>query len=341
LADIDLADVDSTVIDSTVIDSTDIDRPNRDRPKMTAREKPGLRGRIAVSTVIGLASGWICFFFLRRLHQGAGDFSWAIHLAQRFLAGQNPYDTPYEQYPFTAGVLALPFVRVAPEWAAGIFYGLSSALLALGLTRSGYHRLLVFLAYPYWVGLLTVQWSTAIMASAFFPLLIPVTMAKPQVGLPVFLTRFSKRGFWACVALGVLSLILMPHWPRLWIGQMGYYQHFYALLVLPGPLIALALMRWRDRDAWLLFSTSLMPQRWFFDAFILWLIPKSRREILATVLFSWCAGFWRSYHPPVNSIQVGRWIVLSIYMPMLAIILSRKPRETDPTEMSAEAELRD
>jgi hypothetical protein len=84
------------------------------------------------------------------------------------------------------------------------------------------------------------------------------------------------------------------------------------------------LLRYRDRDARLLFLTSLMPQRWFFDAFVLWLIPKSRREIFATVVFSWCSGIWRWYHQPIGYIQVGRWIVLSIYLPMLAIVLMRK-----------------
>jgi hypothetical protein len=265
-----------------------------------------------------------CLFLVRSLHQGAGDFSWAIHLAQRMLAHQNPYDTPAEQYPLTAGLMAIPFLPFRPETAAAVFYGLSSALLAFGLTRGGFHRLLVFLAYPYWVGLLTVQWSTVIAASAFFPLLLPVTMAKPQVGLPVFLTHMTRRGFWACVAVGLLSLVVIPRWPRLWVGQMGYYQHFFAILVLPGPLILLALLRYRDRDARLLFLTSLMPQRWFFDAFVLWLIPKSRREIFATVVFSWCSGIWRWYHQPIGYVQVGRWIVLSIYLPMLAIVLMRK-----------------
>ena len=41
-----------------------------------------------------------------------------------------------------------------------------------------------------------------------------------------------------------------------------------------------------------------MPQRWFFDSFILWLIPQSRREIIWTVFFSWGAGIWRWYHIP-------------------------------------------
>src|SRR5580658_10451012 len=239
-----------------------------------------MRLRIATSGLIGIIAGSFCFFLLKRLHQGAGDFSWAIHLAQRFLAHQNPYDTPYEQYPFPAGLFALAFVRLRPEIAASLFYGLSSALLAFGLTREGYHRLLIFLAYPYWVGLLTVQWSTAITAGAFFPFLMPLAMAKPQVGLPVFLSRLSRRGLLACLFVGVLSLILLPRWPILWMAQLGYYQHFIAILILPGPLVLLALWRWRDRDAWLLLIASILPMRWFFDVFILWLIPKSRRQIL-------------------------------------------------------------
>jgi hypothetical protein len=283
-----------------------------------------MRWRIAISGLVGLVTGSFCFFLLTTLHQGAGDFTWALHLAQRFLAHQNPYDTPLEQYPFPAALFALPFVRLRPEIAGALFYALSSSVLAFGLTREGYHRLLIFLAYPYWLGLLTVQWSAAIMAGAFFPLFLPFAMAKPQVGLPIFLTRLSVRGLLACLIVGFLSLILMPHWPLLWIGQLGYYQHFIAILILPGPLVLLALLRRRDRDAWLLLISSILPMRWFFDVFILWLIPRSRREIITTVFFSWCAGIWRWYHPPSNFTQVGRWIVLSTYLPMLAIILLRR-----------------
>ncbi len=283
-----------------------------------------MRSRIVVSGLIGVASGSFCFFLMKRTQFGAGDFIWTIHLAQRWLAGQNPYDEPWQQYPLTAVFFGLPFVHVAREVAAAIFYGLSSALLAFGLTREGYHRLLVFLAYPYWVGLLYVQWSPIIAASAFFPFLLPVTMAKPQVGLPVFLSRFSIPGLWACICVAVASLIAIPRWPILWLSQIGKYQHFVAILIFPGPIILLTLLRYRDRDAILLLITSCMPQRWFFDTFILWLIPKSRREIIITVFFSWCSGIWRWYHPPHSITEVGRWIVLFTYFPMLAILLLRR-----------------
>jgi hypothetical protein len=283
-----------------------------------------MRRRIAVSLVIGCASGAFCWFLMQRFHQDAADFRWALHLAHGVLARQNPYDTPFEQYPLTAGLFALPFVRLQPELAAGIFWGLSSALLAFGLTRHGYTRLLIFLAYPYWAGVLTVQWSPIIAASAFFPLLLPLTMAKPQVGLPVFLTRLSWRGVVACIAVGLVSLAVMPHWPALWLRQAGNYQYFIPLLVFPGFLLALACVRYREHDARLLFLSALLPQRWFFDSFILWLIPQSRREIVWTVFFSWGAGIWRWYHIPHSYMEVGRITVILLYLPMLAVVLLRK-----------------
>ena len=211
-----------------------------------------------------------------------------------------------------------------PEVAGGAFYGLSSALMAFGLSRHGYHRLLVFLAYPYWSGLIAVQWTPLLVAAAFFPMLLPVTVVKPQIGLPIFLTSATKRGVLACAVAVLLTFLVMPRWPWFWPRWFHEYMRFIPLLVLPGPLLALAAWRFRDRDARLLLLMAIVPQRWFYDALILWLIPKSRREIVATVGMSWIAGIWRWYHSPHNITQVGRWIVLFMYLPMLAIVLARE-----------------
>jgi hypothetical protein len=295
-----------------------------------------MRKRITVAGMMGLGAGTFCWFLLRHLHQDAADFRWALHLAQRLVARQNPYDTPFEQYPLPAALFALPFLRVKPEIAAGCFYGISTFFLALGLTRQNYGRLRVFLAYPYWAGLFTAQWSAMIAASAFFPVLLPATMMKPQLGLPVFLTRLSRRGVLACIAVAGLSLAVLPQWPLLWLRQTHYYDHFIPLFVFPGPLLLLALFRYRDRDAWLLLLAALMPQRWFFDSFTLWLIPKSRREIVLTSGISWGAGIWRWYHTPHSFSQVGRWTVILIYLPMLALVLWRKNRPEDsPQQVEA------
>jgi len=289
-----------------------------------------MRCRLAVSAAIGLLSGAFCWFLMMRLHQDAADFRWAIRLAQSLVNRQNPYSAPVQLYPLTAAFFGLPFLRLTPEIAAGMFWGISSFLLALGLTREGYGKLLIFFAYPYWAGILTVQWSPIICAAAFFPLLLPTTMAKPQLGLPVFLTRMSLRGVAACAVLAAVSLAVMPNWPRLWLRQIGNYDHFFPLLVLPGPLLSLALLRYRDRDARLLMLAALMPQRWFYDSFILWLIPQSRREIVWTVFCSWGAGIWRWYHIPHSFTEVGRCTVILLYLPMLAVVLLRKAPGNQP-----------
>jgi hypothetical protein len=268
-----------------------------------------------------VTSGCCCWFLLAHFNQGSGDFTWAIRAAADLLAGRNPYQDPQQLYPLPAALFGLAFIHVRPSLAAGIFYGASSALLSFGLTRHSYRRLLVFLAYPYWAGILTAQWAPLIMASSFFPLLLPATLGKPQIGLPVALTNLSRRGALACAAVLALSLAILPRWPWLWMANGGRYQHFVPLLVLPGPLLAFAWLRREDRDARLLLLMALLPQRWFYDAFILWLIPKTRRELVWTVFLSWAPGLWRWPYTPHSYQQVGAWMVVFLYLPMLVVVL--------------------
>jgi hypothetical protein len=299
---------------------------------------PQRRHRVLVSVFIGCASGLLCFTILSHLHAGAYDFMWALYPARELLAGRNPYGhlpPGAIGYPMTAIILAVPFTWLSDPMAAGVFFGISSALLTLGLTRDGYHRLFVFLAYPYWAGLLTAQWVPLIMAGAFFSLLLPLTTTKPQIGLPVLLTHWNKRGILACLVFLGITFLVMPAWLKYWLVQAVRYEHYIPLVILPGPLLLLALLRYRERGAQLLLLSAAMPQRWFYDAFTLWLIPRSRREALFTAVFSWGAGIWRWYHVPHGFHEAGRWAVIFLYLPMLLVVLlrtdksSRRGREGD------------
>jgi hypothetical protein len=291
---------------------------------------PAMRMRITVSALVGLLAGAYCWFMLERTHGGgAGDFSWAIWAAQDLLSHRNPYDRPMQLYPLFCALFGLPFAWMRPSVAGGAFYGISSALLAFGLSRHGYHRLYVFLAYPYWAALYEAQWTPLILASAFLSALLPVTLAKPQLGLPILLTSSTKRGLLACVAAAALTFIIMPGWLGQWLSHLHRYSRFIPLLVLPGPLLALALIRFREREARFLIAAALMPQRWFYDGFILWFIPKSRREIIWTSFLSWGTGIWRWYYQPTSFIQVGRMCVLFFYLPMLAVVLLRSRPEPE------------
>jgi hypothetical protein len=286
-----------------------------------------MRPRLIISALLAFASGSFCWFLLNHFHQGAADFNWSVDAARDLLAGRDPYSHTGPgaiPYPMTAVLFAMPFTWLRSTIAGGVFFGISTGLLAFGLTRDGYLRLLVFLAYPYWAAIITAQWTPLLMAAAFFPLALPVVLAKPQIGLPIALTHLTRKGVIACLVLILLTFLAMPSWPTHWLPRLSGYQHFFPILVLPGPLLLLALFSYRERDAQFLLLSSVMPQRWFYDAFTLWLIPRSRRELVYTVGLSWILGILRWYQGPRNMGQVGRWTVLFIYLPMLIVLLLRK-----------------
>jgi hypothetical protein len=286
--------------------------------------------RVAVAALVGVVSACICRAILKNLGVGGADFNWHLRAARDLLAHRDPYDYPFNAtipYPLPAAMFAVPFARLSNELAGALFFGLSSAALAFAITRESFTRLLVFLAYPYWAAMLVVQWSPLVSAAALVSWLVPITMAKPQIGLPVFLTHMSRRGVVACLLVAAVSLLVMPRWPLRWLSQIGYYQNYVPLLVLPGPALLLAIYRRRDPDSHLLLLLASAPQRWFYETFVLWLIPKDRREILATVALSWGAGIYRWYHTPTSWSEVGSWAVLWIYLPMLGIILLRRKRD--------------
>lgn len=290
-----------------------------------------------VAAAIAVASGMLCWAFLHRFQLGAADFNWALGAARALLSGKNPYaGTPAGTIPnpLPAAFAALPFAAFPGEIAGALFFGISSGLLALGLIRQGPERLLIFLAYPYWAALMTAQWIPLIMCAAFFPLALVFCIAKPQIGAPVAVTQFSRTGGIAAALVLLASFVIRPRWLLEWIPLLHGYQHFVPLLIVPGPLLALAAWRWRDRDARFLFLACVLPQRWFYDSFVLWLIPKTRRSILATVACSWVIGIWRWYHVPQTMHEVGLWSVLGFHLPMLAVVLLR-PRLDAPVKTPA------
>lgn len=288
---------------------------------------PKLMPRLLIAGLIGLLSGLIAYWFRLREapYVDAGDFSRALFTAKDILAGRSPYDhytfsiwnVPY---PLPAGFVALPFVGLPPAITAALFFGLSSALLAFGISRGGYARLLLFTTAPYVAAMSITQWSPLVTAAAFYWPLAFLVLVKPQIALPVVLTHWRWRNLLVIGAVGIASLIIMPTWPWEWIRNLGPFQSYVPLLVFPGSLLLLALLRYRSRNAWLLVLMAIMPQRAMYDTVALWLIPRTRRELMVTVAFSWVA-FWLTQ----LMTDANRAIVLGIYLPMLVVVLRREP----------------
>jgi|SRR5215204_2219705 len=287
---------------------------------------------LIVSSFIGLSVTLLNWWRLVAVQNNAGDFTWALRYAREMLAGRDPYLLPVSSaaipYPLPAIFVAVPFAPLPNELGGALFFGLSTGLATYALLRlRGYVGLLPLLSHPFFEAFVTVQWSPAVMAAALIPVLLPLTMCKPQIGLPVVLTRPSKAGLIGCVAFGLLTLAYYPTWPVVWLGQLGQFQRFIPLLTVAGFPLLLALLRWRGRDARLLLLMALTPQRWFYDSLILWLIPRTRKEMVCTIVLSWFAGAWRVFSDSWPIPRVGLMAVLFYYLPMLVVVLARSKRE--------------
>jgi len=290
------------------------------------------RTRFGIALLTGSLCGIICAYALSRIGNGAGDFGWSLRAARDLLARRDPYNYipgPYNiPYPLPTAMLAIPLAWLENFIAGGVFFGLSSGILAwLILSYGKPWQLLLFLSWPFFYTLLFAQWAPLILCLYFAPAFLPMVLMKPQTALPLALTqRPSLLGIGLTLAIGIASLVIYPSWPWVWLGQISTYQGIIPpLFVLPlGPLMFFALLRYRDRKAWLLLLTAVMPQRVLYDQMALFLIAGNRFEMLLLVLFSWISlpallifGGW-------NNLPGGWhvWILLTLYLPTLGVLLA-------------------
>lgn len=294
------------------------------------------RQRLLISCFIGLITGLLCTWYQLTFNRGAGDVSIPLCAGEALFRGENPYlvcrgvhsdgVTPNTMNPLTTAIITLPLMALPRPAAAGVFFGLSSAILAWALTRDGeYWRLLTFLAFPFWAALQTVQWAPLLLAIYFWPTLLPLTLAKPHIGAAIALNIPWQR--WPVIIaalLGLLSLIWMPTWPLAMltgVGAPGEYRP--PIAGIPGVLLILAALRWRTRQARLLLTLSLAPQRAFYDQLLVFGVVCSRRELLILILSSWlCYLAWF-----LTILPGVPWFIWLIYLPALAIVLLQRPPE--------------
>jgi hypothetical protein len=283
------------------------------------------RSRIIISLLIALISGASCYARLASADIVAADFTFPWRGAQALLAGENPYAVvqptgpyPYNDalyYPLPGLLLVVPFAPLPGSLAGALFIALSSGLLAFGLLKEGTHRLLVFAGAPYIYTVITCQWAPLIAAAALLPNLAPALLAKPNLGLPVLLAYGRPRHLLLCGAAALLSFVIWPAWPAAWLAALPRHINYIPLLSWWGPLVLLALWRWRTATARLLVAMACVPQRLLYDQVALWLVPANRQQSLVLT-----AGSWLGVLLGILSNE-GRWALAGVYLPTLACVL--------------------
>ncbi len=159
----------------------------------------------------------------------ADDFTWYWLGARALLAGQNPYgvihvggryalDTPFV-YPLTTAIATIPFAAwLNPATAAAFFIGVSSALLAWGITSDGYGRLPLFGSISFLWVCNSGQLSPLIAASALLPVLGWLAPVKPNLGLAAIAYRPSRTAVVGSALFITAAFAVNPHWLGQWLA---------------------------------------------------------------------------------------------------------------------------
>lgn len=308
--------------------------------------------RLLVSVAIGVLATSIAAANYAHHPPGAlTDFDQIYVAARSLLAGRDPYlavraeGFPFPfYYPATAGVIAFPLAFLSLESARVLFIGIGTALCAWALTREHWYPLVALCSGSYIAALTIVQWSPLLIGAAFQAPIIAgaILSAKPTVGLAL------AAGFWLTtpkrtklfllggVAMLAVSFAAYPQWFSSWLAAMRYAPHIRPLFtLLPfGPLLLLAIVKWRRPEARLLFTLAFVPQTpAMYGTLLLFLIPSSRMEMLTLVLLADLAYFAVSRYPQLGAIgpaelaqrvhATGWILILLLYLPCLAMILRR------------------
>jgi hypothetical protein len=322
------------------------DRRSSDTGFPWGSNEPTWTQRLLVGLVLGCAAAALNYLRAAE-HGGMSDFSQLWYGARALIGGRNPYlligphrpiamPTPL-YYPGPAFVAVLPLTLFSVHLAGAIFVFMSTALLAWGSTRNGWHLLPIFPSIAFLTSAQLGQWSILMTAAFFIPAIALVAIAKPQASLPILVSA-NRLTFYASIAGGLVlllfSLALFPEWPVAWSQQISVNEYFVPPIARKGGVaIAMVLLRWRRSEAWLVFVAACLPQTWYpYNGLILMLVAANYREacVLSLVssamwliVYAFIPGEMRS---PATRELWGTLLVATSYLPAVLVIL-RRPNE--------------
>jgi hypothetical protein len=280
------------------------------------------------------------------------DFEQTWQAARFLWQGLNPYDLigpgqlldwpfPY-LYPLTAAVALAPMTLVPIRVAEVLFVSLSAAVLAWALTRTSSRnpQLWVFASWAFLFTAETVQWGPLMIASALIPSLGFLLMCKPTIGAALWLAYPSWRSASLAVGFGIATVAIWPWWVPAWVGVLDAGWHVVAPIMLTGgPLVCLALLKWRRPEARLLVALACMPHTVaLHEAAPLFLVVRRSWEgamLSALTLVTWLIADFGSER---NVEELAAWRAQAqlwcLYAPCLAMVL-RRPNVAPPDDRLA------
>ena len=307
-----------------------------------ADARPSLKTRLAVALAVALSCIAIRIFDSIAEPGAIPDFDHVWFAAKALLDGRDTYQLigPGREfnwpwllyYPLTAPVSILPIAVFPLAVARAIFVAVPAGLLAFLLTRDGFGRLPFFLSGAWLMAVKTAQWGPLVICSLFIPWLGLYCVSKPNLGLGVLAGARSMRAL-ITMLIGmagviVISLILRPSWPKEWLHIITEApQPLSVMTIWGGPLLLLAVLRWRRWEARMLLLFALVPQTsGAVGTLPLLLVPRTLRSLTLLAILSYVPIYYSN--APGTGMTIEQWTyretlatLCVVYLPILYLVL--------------------
>lgn len=311
--------------------------------------------RLLVALGVAIVSA-VFIVWYHAMHPGGFDLDHLWYAARVTLEGREPYDAigqgrEFEWqwpllYPMTAVVLAIPFALIPPVVASTLFSAVSIGALAYLLTRDGYQRLPILLSACMMDAARAGQNSPLLTAAMLSPALFWVAAAKPNMGLVMCAATASRKALVVAIGGGVvllaLAFALNPDWLQHWRQSLRTTWHMRTpVLSFGGPLLLLALTRWRRSEARFLVASACVPHSLaLYDLLPLGLTARTFRESLAFTVLSLFALLLYDRYTLNDPSRAATILNLTMYLPCLAAVMLRPNDGAPPAWLAILGDLR-
>jgi hypothetical protein len=298
--------------------------------------------RVALTLCVAASAALLALLVWSKPQPQHSDLAQVWAGARALTHHENPYevvgpgrrfDWPFPLlYPLTAVVTLTPLALLPLRWVDPLFVALGFGLFTWAVTseRLLTPALVALVSLPALMTLQTSQWSLLLTGAALVPTVGWLLVAKPTIGLALFAAFPRWKTAIGCSVLLIISLLIWPGWIAHWRATFVAAPHVIAPVVRTGgPLLLLAAIKWKRADARLLLALACVPHTTApYETIPLFLIPQTWLQawgLWALALVAY-AGQWATgpYLSQADYWASGaRWIVAVMYLPCLALVLSR------------------
>jgi hypothetical protein len=263
----------------------------------------------------------------------SSDFDLLYDAAARLLQGENPYPvaTQWFTYPLPAVLLAVPFTAIPLEAARLVFDVLVGWAFVFALWKHrGTFALLAVLSGTYLFAVANGQTTPLMVAASLIPALGFLLAVKPNTSASLWIARPSRVAVVGVIAFLVLSLLVLPSWPRdWWTALLQDNTDLVPPVLRPfGLVLLLAALRWRSPEGRLLLAIAFIPQNILPHELVsLALIPANLVEMGIYVAGSWIAVAVAADGVHLSH-SIAEWTATSwpatlcaVYLPMLYLVV--------------------